>query len=64
MTEDFLLKIRQDDKLKPVPLASSDPLVFEFGRENVLIPECCREGWASCPHVVKKNKPAKRNLGL
>lgn len=28
------------------------------------IPQCCREGWASCPHVPKKQKPTKRNIGM
>lgn len=28
------------------------------------IPECCREGWKSCPHVVKRQKISKRNIGL
>lgn len=28
------------------------------------VPQCCREGWDSCPHVVKKEKPAKTNIGL
>lgn len=29
-----------------------------------LIPECCREGWDTCPHVVKRVKPTKKNIGL
>ena len=28
------------------------------------IPECCREGWKNCPHVPKKQRPIKRNIGL
>lgn len=31
---------------------------------NWIVPECCREGWASCPHVVKREKPKKKNIGL
>jgi hypothetical protein len=31
---------------------------------SILIPECCREGWANCPHVVRREKPAKKNIGL
>lgn len=30
----------------------------------VYIPECCREGWDSCPHVVQPIKKRKRNIGL
>lgn len=30
-----------------------------------LIPECCREGWDACPHVVNRvSKPKRRNVGL
>lgn len=28
------------------------------------IPTCCKELWDSCPHVVKREKPMKRNIGL
>jgi len=28
------------------------------------IPICCREGWDSCPHVVKPQRNKKRNIGL
>lgn len=31
---------------------------------NWIVPECCREGWASCPHVLKREKPKKKNIGL
>lgn len=31
---------------------------------NWVIPECCREGWDSCPHVVKRDTKAKRNIAL
>jgi hypothetical protein len=35
--------------------------------ENVVsfkIPTCCLEGWDSCPHIAKKVKPKKQNVGL
>lgn len=35
-----------------------DPLI------NLIIPECCKEGWDSCIHTVKREKPKKRNIGL
>lgn len=29
------------------------------------IPQCCREGWDNCPHVVNRDKQQKkRNIGL
>jgi hypothetical protein len=32
---------------------------------SFLIPECCREGWEDCPHVVNRKKEFKRyNIGL
>lgn len=31
---------------------------------EMIIPQCCREGWASCKHVPKKQRKAKRNIGL
>jgi hypothetical protein len=35
-----------------------------IGVENMIIPQCCREGWDSCPHVQKKHKKTKTNIGL
>lgn len=29
-----------------------------------LIPECCREGWEQCPHVIQKQKPQRTNIAL
>jgi hypothetical protein len=34
-----------------------DPLLM-------IIPDCCKEGWESCKHVVRKPKPKKSNVGL
>lgn len=31
---------------------------------RVMIPDCCREGWEDCPHVVQHPKPKKQNIGL
>lgn len=31
---------------------------------SIIIPECCREGWESCPHVAKPIKKTKTNIGL
>lgn len=32
---------------------------------QIIIPQCCREGWDSCPHSGKKNiKKKKVNKGL
>lgn len=31
---------------------------------KVIIPQCCKEGWDSCKHVVKKPKKKKKNVGL
>ena len=38
---------------------------YKTGEKITLeIPQCCREGWDDCPHVVKPQKPKKRNIGL
>lgn len=31
---------------------------------KIFIPECCREGWDSCTHVVKHKRAKKKNIGL
>lgn len=41
-----------------------DPNIKVIDVTNILIPECCREGWKSCLHVVKPQKKAKINIGL
>jgi len=41
-----------------------EPEVIEVDNFNWKIPECCTEGWESCPHVVRRDKPSKRNIGL
>ncbi len=33
-------------------------------KPQIIIPQCCREGWESCPHVAKKVKKKKYNVGL
>lgn len=29
-----------------------------------IIPRCCEELWDNCPHVLKKQKKRKSNVGL
>lgn len=31
---------------------------------QIMIPICCREGWDSCKHCVKKPKKLKSNVGV
>lgn len=39
--------------------------VKEPERINIIIPQCCREGWDSCKHSVKKEKvKRRRQVGL
>lgn len=33
-------------------------------KPTIIIPRCCREGWDSCPHQVKRVKKSKKNVGL
>lgn len=31
----------------------------------MFLPECCREGWKNCPHVINRDERTdKTNLGL
>ena len=39
-------------------------ILEEPDRMNIIIPQCCREGWPSCPHVFPKQPPKKTNIGL
>lgn len=32
--------------------------------DRIIIPQCCREGWATCKHVPKKQRKVKTNIGL
>jgi len=37
----------------------------EIDRHQWQVPQCCREGWDSCPHVVSKDKKKKKiNIGI
>lgn len=39
--------------------------VLSPDRMKVIIPQCCREGWDTCKHVVNRPKrKKKRNIGL
>lgn len=39
--------------------------IKEIGIEDIIIPECCREGWDDCPHVINKpQKATRKNIGL
>ena len=37
---------------------------YEPREVNIIIPQCCREGWESCIHGVPKLKKKKRNKGV
>lgn len=39
--------------------------IHEVDALKMIIPDCCKEGWDNCPHVINRpKKPAKRNIGL
>lgn len=44
---------------KGMPGIITNPKMIEL-----IIPQCCREGWATCKHVPKRQKKVKRNVGL
>lgn len=47
---------------------SDEPTVPESELQEVpafLIPDCCREGWEDCPHVINREpERVRRNIGL
>lgn len=56
--ENVKIETRIDNDLdKTVPIT-------EVEQFNWIVPQCCTEGWASCPHVPKKQKQVKKNIGL
>lgn len=44
------------EKIEPKPII--------IGPEHMIIPECCRNGDPNCPHVPKKQRQLKTNVGL
>lgn len=42
-----------------------EPKIIEVSPDIWNVPQCCREGWDSCIHVVnRKEIKSKRNVGL
>lgn len=41
-----------------------EPKIIDRDEIGVVIPICCKEGWDNCPHIIKKPKKIKRNVGL
>lgn len=42
-----------------------EPNVMTEAQVRFLIPDCCREGWDDCPHVVNRDQVRRRtNIGL
>ena len=58
----------QNEEEKETKILNASEMVMNTDddrRRMVIIPQCCREGWESCPHVInRKTKPSKRNIGL
>ena len=52
--------------MKEIGFSDTKIVETDQGPKEVLvfIPECCREGFESCTHVVKPFKPKKKNIGL
>lgn len=45
-------------------MITTEPKPIEVDQFNWIVPQCCREGWESCPHTVKRQKKVKTNIGL
>lgn len=42
-------------------------VINKKGEEEIVpvwLPQCCREGWPDCPHVPKKQRKIKVNIGV
>ena len=63
MNSDFQNKIVQEGKVRDVSELPAG-VIMEADRTNVIIPLCCKEGWDSCPHVPRKQKKVKTNIGI
>lgn len=45
--------------------SENQKIQYEGQTITVHIPDCCREGWEDCPHVVRADREKiKRNIGL
>ena len=56
------IKEREDKpKLRPLHELPPAQIVEDFAW---VIPQCCREGWKTCKHVLQKQRPTKHNVGL
>jgi hypothetical protein len=47
-----------------IVIKKTETPVIVVDKFNWVIPQCCREGWASCPHIPKRQKKAKKNIGM
>lgn len=57
----------ESDNIVEISPFDTKTIINDQGQEietSILIPECCRENWDSCPHGVKRQKPIKTNIGL
>jgi hypothetical protein len=49
--------MNEEEKTQEAAILNKEEILF-------IIPQCCREGWPNCPHIAKKLRPSKRNIGL
>jgi len=53
------------DEVRILPIISRVEDVKELKGQMMEIPQCCREGWDDCPHVINKEpQRSKKNIGL
>ena len=43
---------------------NNEPTIIEVDELNIIIPQCCREGWDDCPHAVHKEREKPKNIAL
>lgn len=49
-------------KKEEAPILNAD--YREVVTFQVRIPQCCRDNWPDCPHVVQRLRAKKGNIGL
>jgi hypothetical protein len=50
--------------MENITVRETEPKPIPEELVQIYIPDCCREGHADCPHVAKRERVPKKNIGL
>lgn len=45
-------------------MSETETKIIEVDGIYIQIPECCREGYADCPHIVKHEREKPKNIAV